>query len=76
VTADVEVIRAYRVTLDPTPGQVALLRQHAGASRWAFNTALAAKIAARRQWEQRVQETIDGGADTSTARTTTKVRVA
>ncbi len=39
----VEQLRAYRLTLDPTPRQVQDLTRHAGAARWAYNHALAAK---------------------------------
>lgn len=42
-------LRAYRVCLDPTPAQLQLLAQHAGAQRWAFNWALAAKVGAHKQ---------------------------
>ncbi|MFC9817320.1 helix-turn-helix domain-containing protein [Streptomyces virginiae] len=41
-----EVLRAFKFALDPTPSQVAALAQHAGAARWAFNYALAEKVAA------------------------------
>jgi putative transposase len=44
-TGDVEV-RAYRFALDLTPAQEQQCRQHAGAARWAYNHALAAKFAA------------------------------
>lgn len=39
-------VRAYRFALDPRPGQVEVLERHAGAARWAYNYALAAKNAA------------------------------
>ncbi|MDO5628521.1 MAG: RNA-guided endonuclease TnpB family protein [Mobilicoccus sp.] len=48
----IAVQRAYRVVLDPTPAQVEALSRHAGASRAAFNHALAAKIGAHRRWAQ------------------------
>lgn len=41
-----EDLRAYRFALDLTPAQQALAAQHAGAARWAYNHALAAKYAA------------------------------
>lgn len=44
-TGDVE-LRAYRFALDLTPAQEQQVRQHAGAARWAYNHALAAKFAA------------------------------
>lgn len=39
-----EILRAYRVPLDPTDAQTATLASHAGASRAAFNWALGAKV--------------------------------
>lgn len=49
-----EVMRAYRVALDPTQHQRAALASHAGASRAAYNYHLAAKISAHRAWAQEV----------------------
>jgi len=37
----VKVHQAYRFALDPTPGQEAALRSHAGAARFAWNWGLA-----------------------------------
>lgn len=45
-----EILRAYRVPLDPTDAQSAALASHAGASRAAFNWALGAKVHAHRMW--------------------------
>jgi len=45
-----EILRAYRVPLDPTSAQLEALSSHAGASRAAFNWALAAKMHAHRMW--------------------------
>src|SRR5574343_39850 len=42
-----EIMRAYRLTLDPTSAQEAALSSHAGASRWAYNFALGFKKAAQ-----------------------------
>lgn len=50
----IEVMRAYRVALDPTQNQRAALASHAGASRAAYNYHLAEKIAAHRAWAQEV----------------------
>ncbi|MEU7151236.1 helix-turn-helix domain-containing protein [Streptomyces sp. NPDC039022] len=46
-----EVLKAFRLALDPRPAQVEVLLRHAGAARWAFNHALGMKVAAhaRRQ---------------------------
>ncbi len=41
-------LRAYRVCLDATPTQITMMAQSAGAQRWAFNWALARKIAAHK----------------------------
>jgi putative transposase len=48
----VKVTQAYRFTLDPTPAQERMLRSHAGASRFAWNWALA-KCTERYQAEGR-----------------------
>lgn len=48
----VEIARAYRLVLDPTAAQQEQLRRHAGACRWAYNWALAAKMAAHRAYTQ------------------------
>lgn len=40
------MLSAWRVCLDPTKAQQALLAQHAGAARWAYNHALGRKVAA------------------------------
>jgi putative transposase len=49
----VKVTQAYRFALDPTPAQERMLRSHAGASRFAWNWALAKCIEryeAERRW--------------------------
>jgi putative transposase len=48
----VKVTQAYRFALDPTPAQERMLRSHAGASRFAWNWALA-KCTGRYQAEGR-----------------------
>jgi putative transposase len=68
-----EVLRAFRFALDPTRGQLADLNRHAGAARWAFNHALAAKVAAHEQWRSEVAALVESGMVESQARK--KVRV-
>lgn len=48
-----EVLRAYKFTLDPTDAQRADLARYAGASRWAYNYALAWAQTAHRAWADR-----------------------
>ena len=70
----VTVIRAHRVALDPTGEQVQALARHVGAARWAYNHALAAKVAAHRLWRQEVAwATYEHGVDEDTARRMVKV---
>lgn len=45
-----EILRAYRVPLEPTAAQQDALSSHAGASRAAFNYHLAAKVHTHRMW--------------------------
>jgi putative transposase len=68
------VTRAYRVTLGPTAAQESLLASHAGAARWAFNTALSAKIASREVWEESVARLVEDGVPEDEARKQVKVR--
>ncbi len=70
-----EVLRAYRVTLDPTPDQESMLAQHAGAARWAFNHALAAKVDAHERWKTAVAELVAAGVPEEAARKKIKVLV-
>ncbi|MFK0074621.1 RNA-guided endonuclease InsQ/TnpB family protein [Arthrobacter woluwensis] len=66
--------RAYRLTLDPTPRQEQQLLRWAGASRFAYNHALAAKKAAHRRWLQEVAfATYEQGLTEEQARKATKV---
>ncbi|MFF2657288.1 IS607 family element RNA-guided endonuclease TnpB [Kitasatospora sp. NPDC058032] len=69
-----EVLRAFRFTLDPTPGQLADLNRHAGAARWAFNWALDKKVAAHREWRRQADDLVAQGMDEKTARKAVKVR--
>jgi putative transposase len=46
--------RAYRLTLDPSPQQAHKLSQWAGAARYAYNHAIAAKQANHKRWLQEV----------------------
>ena len=41
-----EQLRAYRYALDLTDAQASVVAQHAGAARWAYNHAIAAKFKA------------------------------
>ena len=64
------VTRAYRVALAPSHDQQQVLARHAGAARWAYNHALAAKVAAHRRWRQEVAwAAYEHGVDEATART-------
>lgn len=56
-------LRAFRFALDPTPTQRAELAQHAGAARWAYNHALAAKFAAYEKRGAGIRELVAGGMD-------------
>lgn len=53
---DRELLRAYKVVLDPNPDQLRMLMEHTGAQRWAYCYALALKIAAHKRWQQAVAE--------------------
>ncbi|MGB8385833.1 MAG: helix-turn-helix domain-containing protein, partial [Dermatophilaceae bacterium] len=70
------VTRAYRVALNPNRDQLQVLSRHVGAARWAYNHALAIKVAAHRRWRQEVAwATYEHGVDEATARTMVTVRV-
>lgn len=71
----VEVVRAYRFALDLTPAQEEAMGRHAGAARWAYNHALAAKVAAHEQWKTAVAELVSAGMDEATARRQVRVPV-
>lgn len=66
MTTDVE-LRAYRFALDVTPAQLTMLRQHAGAARWAYNHALAAKFAALDERKAVIAGLVEQGVDPKTA---------
>lgn len=53
-TETIVIRRAYRLTLDPTPQQAGRLSQWAGAARYMYNHAIAAKQASHRRWRQEV----------------------
>lgn len=63
---DVE-LRAYRFALDVTPAQLAMLRQHAGAARWAYNHSLAAKFAALDERKTIIAGLVEQGMDPKAA---------
>lgn len=71
--AQSEVLRAYKFALAPTRSQLGKLARHAGASRWAFNHALAAKKTAHEQWRSQVAQLVEAGTPEAEARK--KVRV-
>ncbi|TXI55762.1 RNA-guided endonuclease InsQ/TnpB family protein [Mycolicibacterium mageritense] len=62
-----EGLRAYRFALDLTAAQTASVRQHAGATRWAFNHALAIKLAALQQRQAVIAELVAAGVDEKAA---------
>lgn len=68
-----EILKAFKFTLDPTSAQIEALSRHAGAARWAFNHALAAKVAAHEQWRSEVAALVEAGTPEAEARK--KVRV-
>lgn len=68
-----EILRAYRFALDPTKAQLETLARHAGAARWAFNHALAAKVSAHEEWRTQVAALVEQGVPEAKARK--KVRV-
>ncbi|MFI0716390.1 helix-turn-helix domain-containing protein [Streptomyces inhibens] len=70
-----EVLRAFRFTLDPTPGQEEDLLRHAGAARWAFNHALRMKVTAHRQWRAAVEGLVEQGVAEVDAREQVRVPV-
>ena len=70
-----EVLRAYRFALDPTSTQLESLRRHAGAQRWAYNYALARKVAAHQEWRAQVDALVATGLTESVARKSVKVPI-
>lgn len=70
-----EVLRAYRFALDPTKAQLEALARHAGAARWAFNHALAAKMEAHNGWKEQVASLREQGSSEADARKAVRVRI-
>lgn len=62
-----EDLRAYRFALDLTPAQQSLAAQHAGAARWAYNHALAAKYTALDERRAAITAATAAGVDAKTA---------
>lgn len=69
------VLRTFRYALDPTDAQLAALNRHAGAARWAFNHALAAKVATHEEWRRQVAALVESGVPEDQARKQVKVKV-
>lgn len=61
-------LRAYRLCLNPTQEQFETLAGHAGAARWAFNYALAQKMAVHQEWRTAVAVLVEQGTDEAIAR--------
>ena len=72
---DIDQFRAFRFALDPTTSQRQDLARHVGAARWAFNHALARKVAAHREWRARVATLIETGVPEADARRQVKVTI-
>src|SRR5664279_1702416 len=72
---DAEQFRAFRFALDPTDSQRQDLARHVGAARWAFNHALARKVAAHQEWRTQVAALIDAGVPEEDARRRIKVGI-
>ncbi len=68
-----ELIRAFRFALDPTEHQLGDLARYAGAARWAFNHALAAKTAAHQEWRAAVDALVAAGTPEPVARMQVKI---
>jgi len=72
---DAEQFRAFRFALDPSAVQRQDLARHVGAARWAFNHALACKVAAHREWRTRVAALVETGVPEADARCQVKVPI-
>ncbi|MFI6883774.1 RNA-guided endonuclease InsQ/TnpB family protein [Streptosporangium canum] len=70
-----EVLKVFRFTLDPTLAQQATLRRYAGAARWAFNHALAVKVAAHEQWRTQVSALTKTGLPRDVARKQVEIAI-
>lgn len=73
--AQEQVLQAFKFALAPTVAQQAVLARHAGASRWAFNHALAAKRKAHERWRAAVDALVGAGVSGAVARRSVKVSV-
>ncbi|GAT01228.1 RNA-guided endonuclease InsQ/TnpB family protein [Mycolicibacterium fortuitum] len=62
-----EQLRAYRYALDLTEAQASVVAQHAGAARWAYNHALAAKFGALDERQAAIKQAVESGADPDVA---------
>lgn len=69
------VLRAFKYTLAPTRAQEDAFARHAGAARWAYNYAIAAKRAAHEEWRAQVDALIASGIPEDQARKQTKVKI-
>lgn len=67
-------LRAFKFCLDPTPTQISMLRQHAGAARFAYNYAIAAKVESHRKYRELADEATAAGMDVSEAKKWVKER--
>lgn len=70
-----QVLRAFKFTLDPTQSQQSRLARHAGAARWAFNHALSVKMAAHKRWQLEVAKLAASGVPEGEARKKTKITI-
>ena len=66
--------RAFRFALDPTDAQRQNLVRHVGAARWAFNHALACKVAAHQEWRAQVAALTEAGVPEADARLRSRSR--
>lgn len=70
-----EILKAFKFALDPTDTQVVSLSRHAGAARWAYNHALASKVAAHEEWRRQVATLVNSGTPDVEARKNVRVPV-
>lgn len=69
----VTTLRAFRFCLDPNTTQLGELARSAGAARWAYNHALAEKVAAHQAWRDQVAQLVAAGVDETQARRQVRV---
>jgi putative transposase len=74
-TATTVIRRAYRLTLDPRPEQVQKLSQWAGAARFAYNHAIAAKQSSHKLWLQEVAFTTYSPAEPTEEQARKSIRI-